>query len=232
MSMAEIIASQQYLTPKQLIITDQYGNIQPPQEEPPAHKKRKPRKLPKVLSKQQVEALFAEINVKCPTGLRNRALCETLYGCGLRVSEVCNLKPADVDKENGYILVQEGKGGKDRYVPLDDKTTAWLERWEAIRPESEYFFCTLRGDKMGTEYIRQVLDRLSKRSGVYIQAGDKKKHVTPHMLRHTYASELEEEGFAGSEIQELLGHSDLSTTSVYLHVRPQKLAAKIQARER
>lgn len=230
MAMSEIIPW--HTSPQPLIISDRYGNIAPAQEKPAAHKKRKPRKLPKVLSKQQIEALFATINVNCPTGLRNRALLETLYGCGLRVSEACNLRPADVDEEGGYILVQDGKGGKDRYIPLDDKIISWMTRWEAIRPESEYFFCTLRGDKMGTEYIRQVLDRLSKRSGVYIQAGDKKKHVTPHMLRHTYASELEEEGFAGSEIQELLGHSDLSTTSVYLHVRPQKLAAKIQARER
>lgn len=193
-------------------------------------KHRKPQKLPKILSQSQVQALFATINVKCPTGLRNRALLDTLYRCGLRISEACNLQVADVDLQEGFIYVQQGKGKKDRYVPLDQDTIAWLKRWEAIRPESGYYFCTLKGGQLAPVYIRQVLDRLSKRSGVYIQDGREKVHVTPHKLRHTYATELLDEGFNIREVQVLLGHASIQTTTVYTHVRPEKLAKKIRER--
>lgn len=195
-------------------------------------KHRKPQKLPKILSQSQVQALFATINVKCPTGLRNRALLDTLYRCGLRISEACNLQVADVDLQEGFIYVQQGKGKKDRYVPLDQDTIAWLKRWEAIRPESGHYFCTLKGGQLAPVYIRQVLDRLSKRSGVYIQDGREKVHVTPHKLRHTYATELLDEGFNIREVQVLLGHASIQTTTVYTHVRPEKLAKKIRERRK
>lgn len=193
-------------------------------------KERKPQKLPKILSQQQVQALFATINIKCPTGLRNRVLLECLYRCGLRIAEACNLNKNDIDLQQGFIYVQQGKNSKDRYLPLDQETIEWLKRWEAIRPESELYFCTLQGGDLKPVYIRQVLDRLSKRSGVYIQDGHKKKHVTPHKLRHTFATEILEEGFTLPDVQELLGHANMSTTAIYTHVRPEKLAAKIKHR--
>jgi site-specific recombinase XerD len=198
-------------------------------------KHRKPRKLPKVLTQRQVEALFATFNVKCPTGLRNRVVCEVLYRCGLRISEVCNLTPADVDLQEGYIYVQQGKNKKDRYVPLDPETITWLKRWEAIRPkESDWYFCNIRkeyyGNKLSPVNIRQVLKRKSEQSGVFIQDGQAKTSVTPHKFRHTYATELMEEGFSLPEVQALLGHSSIQTTSIYTHVRPEKLATKIRQR--
>jgi len=192
---------------------------------------RKPQKLPKILSQDQVQALFKTINVKCPTGRRNRALLQVLYRCGLRISEACNLAEADVDLQQGFIYIQEGKNKKDRYTPLDPETIAWLKRWEAIRPESDYYFCTLHGSDLKPVYIRQVLDRKSAKSGVFIQDGHEKKHVTPHKLRHTYATELVEEGFSLPEVQQLLGHASIQTTAVYTHVRPEKLAAKIKQRK-
>lgn len=207
----------------------------PVQTEKKEKKERKPQKLPKILSQQQVQALFSSFNLNCPTGLRNRVLCEVLYGCGLRIAEACSLQVPDVDLQEGFIYVQCGKGKKDRYVPLDDKTIEWLRRWEAIRPkESLWYFCNIRkeyrGNKLSTTNIRQVLDRKSKQSGVYIQDGRQKVHVTPHKLRHTYATELMEEGFNLPEVQELLGHSSIQTTSIYTHVRPKKLAKKIKLR--
>ena len=200
-------------------------------------KHRKPRKLPKVLTQRQIEALFATFNVKCPTGLRNRVVCEVLYRCGLRISEACNLTPADVDLQEGFIYVQCGKGKKDRYVPLDPETIAWLKRWEAIRPkESDWYFCNIRSTSYGNQLspvnIRQVLERKSEQSGVFIQDGKTKTHVTPHKLRHSFATELVEEGFSLPEVQELLGHSSIQTTSIYTHVRPEKLAAKIRERRK
>lgn len=197
-------------------------------------KHRKPRKLPKVLTQRQVEALFGAFNIKCPTGLRNRVVCEVLYRCGLRISEACNLTPADVDLQEGFIYVQQGKNKKDRYVPLDPETIAWLKRWEAIRPESDWYFCNIRqeyrGDQLSPVNIRQVLERKSEQSGVFIQDGQTKTSVTPHKFRHTYATELVEEGFSLPEVQALLGHSSIQTTSIYTHIRPEKLAAKIRER--
>lgn len=195
---------------------------------------RKPQKLPKVLTSHQVQKLFDSFNVKCPTGLRNRVLCEVLYRCGLRISEACDLQVADVDLQEGFIYVQEGKGKKDRYVPLDEETTTWLKQWESIKPKSDYFFCNIRreykGDRLSPVNVRQVLDRKSKQAGVYIQDGREKVAVTPHKLRHTFATELIEEGFNIREVQELLGHASIQTTSIYTHVRPEKLATKIRQR--
>lgn len=198
-------------------------------------KHRKPQKLPKVLTQAQVEALFGSFSVKCHTGLRNRVLCEVLYRCGLRISEACNLTPADVDLQEGFIYVQCGKGKKDRYTPLDEQTVEWLKKWEAIRPaESPWYFCNIRkeyrGDQLSPVNIRQVLDRKSKQAGVYIQDGRDKVHVTPHKFRHTYATELLDEGFNIREVQELMGHASIQTTTVYTHVRPEKLAKKIRER--
>ena len=200
-------------------------------------KHRKPRKLPKVLTQRQVEALFATFNVKCPTGLRNRVVCEVLYRCGLSISEACNLTPADVDLQAGFIYVQQGKNKKDRYTPLDPETISWLKRWEAIRPaESDWYFCNIRstsyGNKLSPVNIRQVLERKSEQSGVFVQDGQTKTSVTPHKFRHTFATELMEEGFSLPEVQALLGHASIQTTSIYTHIRPEKLAVKIRQRRK
>jgi len=189
-------------------------------------------KLPKVLSREEVAKMLSAPNVKCPTGLRNRAILQIMYGAGLRVSEVCNLSVSDVDLTTCLVYVQQGKNSKDRYVPLDDETIKWCKNWLAIKPDSEYFFCTLEGGKMSDRYIREVCYRISKKKGVYVNDNHCKKKVSPHVFRHTCATELLEEGFNIREVQQILGHDDLNTTMIYTAVRPEALVAKMRNRGR
>jgi len=155
-----------------------------------------------------------------------------MYRAGLRVSEVCNLTLSDVNFETGLIYVQQGKCGKDRYVPMDNDIMTSLQAWLKIRPESEYFFCTLQGGQLDTRYVREVCYRLSTKAGVYIQDGTKKKPVSPHKLRHTMATELlKSKDFNIREIQTLLGHSSINTTMIYTHVVLDELQEKIRKRK-
>lgn len=188
------------------------------------------KKLPKVLSREEIARLFSIPNPRYPTGLRNRVILQVLYRAGLRRSEITNLTPADVDLDQAFLFIQDGKGGKDRVVPIDKETVDWLKKWDERRPDSEFFFCSLKGKKLMDRYILEMVYRYSEKSGVYVQNGKSKKKVHPHIFRHTYATELVEEGFGLHEVQALLGHADIKTTSVYLHVRPVRLAEKIRAR--
>jgi site-specific recombinase XerD len=196
-------------------------------------KTKKPRHLPKVLERDQIKRILAVPNVKCPTGLRNRVILEVMHGSGLRVSEICNLTVPDVRlQEESYLYLQCAKGDKDRYAPVDDHAKEWLQKWAEVRPDSPYFFCTLKGDKLDVRYIRDMVYRVSEKAGVYIQKGDQKKKVNPHCLRHTCFTEMAEEGFPIHEIKELAGHASISTTSIYLSVRPKSLAVKMKNRRR
>lgn len=187
-------------------------------------------KLPKVLSRTEVDKMLNVPNVKCPTGLRNRAALQLMYQVGLRVSEVTNLSFEDLDFKKGYVYIQQGKNSKDRYVPINDETIDWCNRWLDIRPESDYFFCTLRGGKLSDRYLREVCYRISEKAGVYINDNHRKKRVSPHVLRHTCATELLEEGFNIREVQQVLGHENLNTTMIYTAVRPESLALKMKQR--
>lgn len=187
-------------------------------------------KLPKIIPREKVKELLSVPNIKAPTGLRNRVALELMYRAGLRVSEVCNLSPDDIDLEKGFLYVQQGKNKKDRVVPLDQETICWCKKWNEIRPSSKYFITTLKGGKISQRYIREMCYRYSKKSGVYINDNHVKKPVRPHVLRHCFATELLEEGFSIREVQEILGHKNINTTMIYTHVRPEKLAEKIRAR--
>ena len=189
-------------------------------------------KLPKIIDQKSVKKMLAQINTKCPTGCRNYAILIMMYRAGLRVSEVCNLRLADVNFDTGLIYVQQGKGGKDRYIPMDNDIMTSLQAWLKIRPESEYLFCTLQGGQLDTRYVREVCYRLSSKAGVYIQDGTKKKPVSPHKLRHTMATELlKSKDFNIREIQTLLGHSSINTTMIYTHVVLDELQEKIRKRK-
>lgn len=190
------------------------------------------RKLPKVIKDNQFISMLDQINTNCVTGNRNYAILVTMYGSGLRVSEICNLSRSDVDFDTGLIYVQAGKGDKDRYIPMDADVTAATKSWLEIRPESNYFFCTLKGSKLDTRYIREMCYRISEKAGVYIQDGKEKKKVSPHKLRHSFATDLLKSGdFNIREVQELLGHSSISTTQVYTHVAIEDVAKKFKNRE-
>jgi integrase/recombinase XerD len=189
---------------------------------------RKPSPLPKVLSREDAHKLLASIRTTSRTGLRNRVALQLMYRAGLRVSEVCNLRINDVDIKNGYIYVQRGKGGKDRYVPIDPETIRLCQDWLFRKPPGEYFICTLRGGPVSQRYLRAVCYRLSAKTGIYLDNNHRRVPVHPHTLRHCYATERLEDGFDLREVQELLGHSSLNTTAIYTHIRPAKLKAKVQ----
>lgn len=192
---------------------------------------RTPKKLPKIISREDVQKILAVPNVKCITGLRSRVIMHLLYRAGLRNEELCNLAPADVSLTGGFIFVQQGKNSVDRTVPIDRATIGWLEKWNEARPDSSFFFCSGTGQKLDQSYIRKIVYQCAEKAGVYIQDGREKKLPSPHTLRHCYATELLEEGYTLAEVKMLLGHSNITTTSVYAHARPFALAAKIRERE-
>lgn len=189
-------------------------------------------KLPKIVDQKSVKKMLAQINTNCPTGIRNYAIVIMMYRAGLRVQEVCNLVLQDVNFETGLIYIQQAKGKKDRYVPMDDDIIKSVQAWLSARPESQYVFCTLEGGKLMQRYVREVCYRISKKAGVFIQDGTVKKPVSPHKLRHTFATELLREGTCNiRDLQELLGHGDIQTTTIYTHVVMDDLQAKIKKRK-
>ncbi len=192
---------------------------------------RKPQRLPKVISREEAKSILAIPNTKTRIGLRNRTILQVLYRQGLRVQELCNLTVKDVDTAQGYIYIQFGKGGKDRVTPMDNETILWCKRWAEKRPtETNWFFPSLQGTPLEQRYIRAMVADYSKKAGVFIQDGQKQKNVHPHCFRHTCFTEMLEEKFTLTDIQQMAGHSDLKTSCIYLHVRPQALAAKIRER--
>lgn len=199
--------------------------------QPKLQRPKKSRTLPKILSREDVQKILTYPNTKTKIGLRNRTILEVLYRCGLRVSEVCNLNINDVDMEKGFLYIQLGKGGRDRYVPMEPETMTWIAKWAEQRPtETDLLFPTLQNTPLDQRYIRQMLYQASSKAGVFIQDGKTKKKVHPHVLRSCYATELLEDGLNIAEVQSLLGHSSISTTAIYTKVRPMALAEKIRQR--
>ena len=194
-------------------------------------KKRQPQKLPKVLSKPDIETFLSGIDTRPTNGIRDKAILLTMYRAGLRVSEVCDLTPYDVLFADRLITVIDGKGGKDRNVYIDDILLKALKSWDKIRPESEYFYCSYSrksiGNKLDPRRIRQICEELSDYTGVYLHDKNNEKAVHPHTLRHCHAVDLIEEGYGLHEIKDLLGHTNIQTTSVYLSVRNKELKNKI-----
>lgn len=188
-------------------------------------------KLPKIVASKDVSKMLKQINTNCPTGIRNYAIVIMMYRAGLRVSEVCNLSLSDVNFENQGVFIQQGKGKKDRYSYMDNEALNAAKAWMSIRPESEYFFCTLQGGILDTRYIREVCYRISKKAGVFIQDGTEQKPVSPHKLRHTCMTQLLKEGLNIREVQEIAGHSSLNTTMIYTHIINEELAAKMKNRK-
>ena len=184
---------------------------------------RKPRRLPKLLSEAQVEALLAAPDVDTLLGLRDRAMLETLYATGLRVSELTGLKLAQVSLDAGVVRVM-GKGSKERLVPLGAEAVAWLARYQkSARPElaaeakSDHVFLTARHGPM----TRQAFWALVKRHAV--KAGIPAAALSPHVLRHAFATHLLNHGADLRVVQLLLGHADITTTTIYTHVARERL---------
>jgi integrase/recombinase XerD len=183
---------------------------------------KKPPRFPKTLSEEDVEALLAQPDTATPLGLRDRAMLEVLYASGLRVSELVSLKLAEVSVDMGVVRVF-GKGGKERLVPLGEEAMDWLARYSKEgRPEllrkrsSDYVFVTRRGTPM----TRQAFWHLLKKRAAAAIPG---KALSPHTLRHAFATHLLNHGADLRVVQLLLGHADISTTQIYTHVARERL---------
>lgn len=187
--------------------------------------------MPYILSREDAAAIVSAPNPRYPTGMRNRVALQLMYRCGLRVSEVCNLTLPSVriqPEGGGYVFVQQGKGGKDRTVPLDADTARWIHRWiTTFRPPSEWLLPTMKGTQVNDRYYRALLERLSKRLDIYLYYGTERKPVHPHALRHCFCTERLEDGFSIVEVMHMAGHANISTTQIYTHIRPTALAAKM-----
>jgi integrase/recombinase XerD len=183
----------------------------------------KPARLPKVLSEPEVEALLAAPPPDAPLGLRDRAMLETLYATGLRVSELVGLKLHEVSFEMNIVRVF-GKGAKERLVPLGEQAIDWLRRYvEEARPEllggkqTDMLFVTERGGGMTRQAFWQLVKRLA------LSADIAPERLSPHVLRHAFATHLLNHGADLRVVQLLLGHADISTTQIYTHVARERL---------
>jgi integrase/recombinase XerD len=192
------------------------------------------------LEPEEMRAVLAVPNRKVPTGLRNRTMVALMAESGLRVSEVVKLRIRDVSKKRDRLRVIDGKGG-DRYIPLTEAGTARLLSWLAVRetivPGSDFVFPQVRstayrdpvhkaepkprGTQLSTAYVRALTARLGRKAGI-------ERRTNPHAFRHTAATAMIEADYSLPEVQAMLGHRNLSTTSVYTHVRDSRLAERVR----
>lgn len=180
------------------------------------------RPLPHSLTEREVEALLRAPDSEDPQGCRDRAMLEVLYATGLRVSELVELRPEQVSLTQGVVRVT-GKGGKERLVPLGEEAVAWLTRFlqgprqDILRARPcEALFPTRRGTGMTRQAFWYLIKRHALTAGI-------SKHLSPHTLRHAFATHLLNHGADLRVVQMLLGHSDLSTTQIYTHVARERL---------
>ncbi|TFH36262.1 MAG: tyrosine recombinase XerD, partial [Bacteroidia bacterium] len=172
--------------------------------------------LPDVISVEEIDSIIAAIDLSNPEGQRNKAIIETLYGCGLRVSELINLKITDLHFDDGFIVVT-GKGDKQRLVPLNDKTIKEITFYSSDRNrlkvihDNNILFLNRRGRKLSRVMIFTITRDLAARAGI-------KKTVSPHTFRHSFATHLVQAGADLRAVQEMLGHESILTTEVYTHI--------------
>jgi integrase/recombinase XerD len=183
-----------------------------------------PRALPKSLSEQDVEALLGAPDPSTPQGLRDRAMLETLYASGLRVSELVGLKTVQVSLDMGVIRVM-GKGSKERLTPLGEEAMEWIVRYQrearAVlmgERKSDAIFVTARGGPMTRQMFWKLVKAHAASAGVVAP-------LSPHTLRHAFATHLLNHGADLRAVQMLLGHADISTTTIYTHVARERLKA-------
>jgi len=182
-----------------------------------------PSRLPKVMSEKQVESLLDAPDLDTPLGLRDRAMLETIYATGLRVSELVNLKLHEIGFNEG-VLRALGKGSKERLVPLGQLAIDWITRYlHEARPDilhgqqSDALFVTARGGAMTRQAFWQLIKRYA------LVAGIDPAKLSPHVLRHAFATHLLNHGADLRVVQLLLGHADISTTQIYTHVARERL---------
>ncbi|AEH47341.1 Tyrosine recombinase xerD [Parageobacillus thermoglucosidasius C56-YS93] len=212
---ASIRSFHQFLLREKIADQDPSVHIESPQME---------RTLPKVLSLEEVEALLEAPKTNTPIGIRDKAMIELLYATGMRVSELVNLNLSDVHLTMGFVRCY-GKGNKERIVPVGsmalDALKAYLEtaRPKLINPKkrtTDALFLNHYGDRLTRQGFWKILKKLAKEANI-------EKELTPHTLRHSFATHLLENGADLRAVQELLGHADISTTQIYTHVTKTRL---------
>jgi len=181
-----------------------------------------PRSLPKSLTEEDIERLLAAPEVETPLGLRDKAMLEALYASGLRVSELVSVGVAQISQDMGVVRII-GKGAKERLVPLGEEALAWIRRYVAqARPQildgrrSDALFVTSRGSSMTRQAFWHLIRRYAAKAGLG-------KLISPHSLRHAFATHLLNHGADLRVVQLLLGHADISTTQIYTHVARERL---------
>ena len=180
------------------------------------------RSLPKSLTEEEVEALLNAPVVSDPLGNRDRTMLEVLYATGLRVSELVNLRYDQVNLNQGVIRIL-GKGNRERLIPLGEEAVRWLTEFAKgprneilLERQTDYLFPTRRGDRMTRQAFWHIIKRYARKAGV-------NKELSPHTLRHAFATHLLNHGADLRVVQMLLGHSDLSTTQIYTHVARERM---------
>lgn len=184
-------------------------------------------KLPEVLTVEEIDRIIAAIDLSTNEGQRNRAILETLYSCGLRVSELCNLKISDLYFDEGFIRV-EGKGSKQRLVPISPRAIKEIRQWFAdrngnwkIKKEYEdYVFLARWGKAISRIMVFHLIKELAEKAGIA-------KNISPHTFRHSFATHLLEGGANLRAIQSMLGHESIATTEIYTHIDRYKLRSEI-----
>ena len=185
------------------------------------------RKLPDTLSKEEVEILVEGVDRSTPEGERNRSMLETLYSCGLRVSELVNLKISDIFPKEAYIRII-GKGNKERLVPIGRTALKHIELYkqsvrhliEVTKGEEDILFLNRRGSRLTRVMVFTIIKNLAQKCGV-------KKTISPHTFRHSFATHLVEGGADLRAVQEMLGHESITTTEIYTHIDRTFLTAQI-----
>jgi integrase/recombinase XerD len=176
------------------------------------------RKLPDTLSVQEIDKLIAAIDLSKPEGERNRAMLETLYGCGLRVSELINLKLSSICKDEGFVNVF-GKGDKQRLVPISKTALKYIDIYvkqsrihlNIAKGHEDFIFLNRRGRQLTRVMVFTIIKQLAEKAGI-------KKNISPHTFRHSFATHLVMGGADLRAVQEMLGHESITTTEIYTHL--------------
>lgn len=180
------------------------------------------KKLPKVLTEDEARALIGAFNLRYDSGVKNRCMVRLMLEGGLRVSEVVNLKVADLDLDTGRVRIRDGKGGRDRMVWIPESLCELFGVWLERRPKSEegWAFPTRTGRPTDPRSIRRTVKTYAEKAGIR-----EAEEVSPHTLRHTFATTLYKRTCNIRLVQKALGHSDLSTTMIYTHIVDNDLEA-------
>ena len=195
-----------YLVDENIVENNVFHNVKNPKLE---------KKLPNYLNYNEMEELLGSIDISTTEGLKKRLLIEMFYSTGCRVSEMINVKISDIDFTNKTIRIM-GKGSKERIVYFGDYASKYLDNYLSKVKCDKYLFTNKKGEKLTTNEVERIVKDIMKHISI-------KTHVTPHTLRHTFATHLLNNGADIKTVQELLGHANLSTTGIYTHVSSDRL---------